>query len=540
MRSTLICIFIAFIVIGLIPIITLFLQFLMVGLHAFRNHYSQCKPYTPNVAIIVPAHNEEGVIGATIDSLVRMDYPPQHLRIYVIDDASSDATAMVINQRAREHREQVLYVPCFDKEGFGKAAVLNHGLKIILAGDWAEAVMIIDADVLFEKDTLRLMTRHLADPEVGAVTAYITEGQNPGNLMSHFVGFEYIIAQAASRRAQNVLGVLACLAGGAQLHKRASIEALGGRIDTTTLAEDTFTTLQTQSNHFRVVFDGHAIAISEEPDSISDLWKQRFRWSRGNIQISRAFRHRWFHMGDPSGIGNLFFGLIWFSTLLMPIAMILTAVALDGLFFLEYDLSWQFFRTFSMLSLVAYLFVTLFAFLIDLRTARRVWFCGFMFPGLLSIINMLIAVAPMAFAEFMTRHFNIDPWQLNHSYLLLWVNSWVALCMPAAWLVYRLDRAGVSQRITNPLLLIVGYGPLLCVITFAAYIAELMKREMKWNKTNKTGKVKQRIRFDSKPYEFEQRLKTNMRQEKRLFYYELALIAVLIFALYQRAYWGLS
>ena len=109
-----------------------------------------------------------------------------------------------------------------------------------------QALLIMDADVIYEPDSLRMMTRHLADSRVGAVTAYIKEGSRPGNYLTRFIGFEYITAQAAARRAQNVLGAVACLAGGAQLHSRANLEAIGGRIDTTSLAEDTFTTFKTQ------------------------------------------------------------------------------------------------------------------------------------------------------------------------------------------------------------------------------------------------------------------------------------------------------
>ena len=109
-----------------------------------------------------------------------------------------------------------------------------------------EALLITDADVIFEPAALRTMTRHLADPRVGAVTAYIKEGSRPGNYLTRFIGYEYVTAQAAARRGQNVLGAIACLAGGAQLHSRANLLALGGRIDTTSLAEDTFTTFETQ------------------------------------------------------------------------------------------------------------------------------------------------------------------------------------------------------------------------------------------------------------------------------------------------------
>ncbi|NNE69288.1 MAG: glycosyltransferase family 2 protein, partial [Rhodothermales bacterium] len=190
---------------------------MLVGFHGLHDHYTRVASHLPRTAIVVPAWNEDLVIGTTIDRLVSMDYPDGALRIYVVDDASTDSTPDVVKAKEIEYPGKVFHVRR-DKGGEGKAHTLNHGLKQILAEDWSEAILIIDADVIFEKDALRKMARHLADPEVGAVTAYIKEGTRPGNFMTRFIGFEYITAQAASRRAQNVMGTLFCLAGGAQLH----------------------------------------------------------------------------------------------------------------------------------------------------------------------------------------------------------------------------------------------------------------------------------------------------------------------------------
>jgi cellulose synthase/poly-beta-1,6-N-acetylglucosamine synthase-like glycosyltransferase len=297
--------FLSFLVLlGVIPVITLLIQFLLVGFHGLKNHYSKCRPYTPNVAIIIPVWNEEDVIAASIDSLMQLYYPPDRLRVYAVDDVSADATPQILAIKAQQYPGQVFNVRRPEKIGFGKAAVINHGLGVILSEPWTEAILIIDADVMLEPDALIKMTRHLADPNINAVTAYIKEGQNPGTLVSRFIGFEYIVAQAATRRAQNVLGVMACLAGGAQLHKRSNIEELGGKIDSTTLAEDTFTTFSTQLHRHHVLFDGNAVAIAEEPSRIYELWKQRFRWAQGNIQITRFFRKIWFHPHIP-GFGSV-------------------------------------------------------------------------------------------------------------------------------------------------------------------------------------------------------------------------------------------
>ncbi|HXR44004.1 MAG TPA: glycosyltransferase family 2 protein, partial [Pseudolysinimonas sp.] len=230
---------------GAVPILSTAFQFLMVPLHAFRNHYRRAEPYLPRVAVIIPAWNEENVIAATIERLLHLDYPPERVRILVVDDASTDRTPEIVRAKAAEHGASVVHLRR-PVGGQGKARTLNHGIERALADDWMQALLIIDADVIFQPDSLRRMTRHLADDRVGAVTAYVQEGSADKNYLTRSIGFEYVLAQLVGRRAQNVLHALACLAGGAQLHSRRNLEAIGGRIDASTLAEDTVTTFETQ------------------------------------------------------------------------------------------------------------------------------------------------------------------------------------------------------------------------------------------------------------------------------------------------------
>jgi len=160
--------------------------------------------------------------------------------------------------------------------------------------------------------------------------------------------------QAASRRAQNVLGVMACLAGGAQLHSRENMIAIGGAIDTSSLAEDTFTTFKTQLNGRKAIFEPNAIVWAEEPDGPVGVWKQRLRWARGNVQLTRAFKHIWFHKKYHPKLGSIKFGIIWFAIIFMPIFMILASVGLVSLYFVDFPLSWYLFNQFWILNSITY------------------------------------------------------------------------------------------------------------------------------------------------------------------------------------------
>jgi hypothetical protein len=61
--------------------------------------------------------------------------------------------------------------------------------------------------------------------------------------------------------------------------------------------------------------------------------------------------------------------------------------------------------------------------------------------------------------------------------------------MVAAWSLKKLEESGRTPWLVRPLLYLVGYGPLLCSITVAAYIQEMRGAEMRWDKTEKTGQV---------------------------------------------------
>src|SRR6185369_15768535 len=87
------------IVLGMVPTLAAFAQYLIIGWHGLRNHYSKCRDYTPRVAFVLPAWNEADVLGSSIDSLMSIDYPAGGWRIYVVDDASTDHTPEVMREK---------------------------------------------------------------------------------------------------------------------------------------------------------------------------------------------------------------------------------------------------------------------------------------------------------------------------------------------------------------------------------------------------------------------------------------------------------
>jgi len=475
----------AFVAAGAIPPVVGVYTFVLASVHVLHLRRETVAPVFPRVAIVVPAWNEAAVLGRTLDRLAALEYPREALRVYVVDDASTDATPELVREKAAEHPGLIFHLRR-EHGGQGKAHTINHGLRSIGADGWYEAILIIDADVILTAQSLRRMTRHFASEDVGAVTAYIKEGSRPENYLNRFVAFEYVTAQAVARRAQNVLGAQACLAGGAQLLTRASLEAVGARIDTSTLAEDTATTFKVQLAGRRVVFDPTAVVWAEEPRDIAGLWKQRLRWGRGNVQITRAFGRVWLRRRNGA-LGGIGFAAIWFSTTMMPVFMTLSSAGLLGLFAVDRSLSGHAFRLLLGVNVVTYLFITLSAISIDPVTGRRTWREAILFPGVVSLLFIAYAAYPPVFNH-------LKPSAAVVTAVALFAYAWQAGCMLCAALLGRLETVPVARVAVPPLLYVIGYGPLLAAMTAAAYVKELRGAEMRWEKTQKSGKIGEALR----------------------------------------------
>jgi cellulose synthase/poly-beta-1,6-N-acetylglucosamine synthase-like glycosyltransferase len=464
-------------------------QFLLAGLHFLRRPYVRVGELYPRVAVVIPAWNEAAVLARTLDHLMDLQYPVENVRVYVVDDASTDETPELVAAKSRQYPGSIIHLRR-EQGGDGKAAAINHGLREIQREDWYEAVLIIDADVILTETSLRRMTRHFGDLQIGGVTAYIKEGTARPNFINRFVGFEYITAQAAARRAQNTLSAHACLAGGAQLIRRDALEKIGGEIDTGTLAEDTVTTIRLQLAGFDVRFDGNAVVWAEEPNTVTALWKQRVRWARGNAQVSFLFRRMWLRRLRVGPLGGPSFAAIWSAVVFMPVYMLMATVGLVTLFFWDRELSITAFEALWALTGATFLFVTLSSLAMDWNTGRVCWREAFLFPGAINLVLIMFGLLGPAVTPLLSDQLN--EWGLTRGApatdaLLLFADLWLLASIAAAFAVKKIDEWGAPSWVVAPLLYLVGYGPLLCAFTVAGYLAQLRGADQRWEKTEKVG-----------------------------------------------------
>ncbi len=262
--------------------------------------------HRPLVSVVVPAYNEEKVISRTIDSLLKSQYP--NFEIVVVDDGSTDRTFETVKAQFGDLDNVSVYT----KENGGKAEALNFGWRKAQG----EVVIALDADTLFSTETLAALAHRFADPTIGAVAGNAKVG-NRINIVTKWQALEYVTSQNFDRRAFASLNCITVVPGSVGAWRRSVLEETGG-FSPDTLAEDQDLTIQVRKLGYRIGYEENAIGLTEAPDSLRNLAKQRFRWSFGTLQC--IWKHKSALLNPKYGtLGFVAMPNVWIFQVLFPL-----------------------------------------------------------------------------------------------------------------------------------------------------------------------------------------------------------------------------
>jgi cellulose synthase/poly-beta-1,6-N-acetylglucosamine synthase-like glycosyltransferase len=131
----------------------------------FRRTDAPVTEIEPDVTILIAAYNEATVIRAKLENTLALDYPSEKRQIIVVSDGATDRTDDI----AREYAADGVMLHALP-ERLGKVPALRTAEPRITG----EIVLFSDADSMYERDALRKLVRHFADPKVGAVSGHET------------------------------------------------------------------------------------------------------------------------------------------------------------------------------------------------------------------------------------------------------------------------------------------------------------------------------------------------------------------------------
>ncbi|WP_240800362.1 MULTISPECIES: bifunctional polysaccharide deacetylase/glycosyltransferase family 2 protein [Streptomyces] len=274
---------------------------------------------TEPVTVLVPAYNEKECIENTVRSLMESDHP---IEVIVIDDGSSDGTADIVDD---------LWLPnvrVVRQANAGKPEALNNGIR----NARHDIIVMMDGDTVFEPSTVRELVQPFGDPRVGAVAGNAKVG-NRDSLIGAWQHIEYVMGFNLDRRMYDVLRCMPTIPGAVGAFRREALERVGGMSDDT-LAEDTDITMAIHRDGWRVVYAERARAWTEAPESVQQLWSQRYRWSYGTMQAIWKHRRAVIDSGPSGRFGRVGLPLVSLFMVLFPLlAPLIDVFLLYGIVF---------------------------------------------------------------------------------------------------------------------------------------------------------------------------------------------------------------
>lgn len=282
----------------------------------------------PRLSVIVPCYNEEAVLARTLDAIFAAERV-ELSRVICVDDGSTDRTLDVMAEARRRYGDRLVVLT---QPNSGKATALNRGLRAVDT----ELFVSIDADTQVLPDALWRLAGHFDDGRVAAVSGQMLVGNrhsaDPAVYAAQVREYEY--ANNIDRRAFSRASLITVVPGAIGVFRTAAVRAIGG-YPRGTLSEDSYLTFLLLIRGYRTVHEPRATVVTEAPDMLPGLLKQRIRWATGKIQVvlrtpaealraRRAIRLLWVHEAFTQGVASLA-GLV--VAVAMPILLVTALVA---------------------------------------------------------------------------------------------------------------------------------------------------------------------------------------------------------------------
>ena len=240
--------------------------------------------------VLIPAHNEEAVLGLTLESLASQTRPPD--RVVVLADNCTDATVEV----ARRHHVRVVETVDNTEK---KAGALNQELARLLPdAEPRDVVLVMDADSTIAPVFLQSALGRLEDDPNLVAVGGLFYGEDGGRLLGQYQRNEYTRYQ---RLVARKLGRVFVLTGTASVIRTYALRAIAesrgpllpgpaGKVyDTRALTEDNELTLSLKTLGAQMTSPPECRVTTEIMTTWRDLWRQRLRWHRGALENIGAY-----------------------------------------------------------------------------------------------------------------------------------------------------------------------------------------------------------------------------------------------------------
>jgi 1,2-diacylglycerol 3-beta-glucosyltransferase len=241
-----------------------------------RHRPSTASDRSVRFAIVVPAHNEAFGITQTITSLRAVDYPRHAFRVIVIADNCTDDTAAVARAAGATVLERT------DDARRSKGFALSDMLPKVLADDWVDAVMVVDADSIVSPNVLALAAGRIAAGEQALQLRYGVRNADD-SWRTQLLAIAFTCFHDVRSAGREELGLSCGLRGNGMVFTRHALTLAPHQASS--LVEDLEHGLDLADVGIRVAYVHGASVLAEMPNNEDGAGSQRDRWEQGRAQF---------------------------------------------------------------------------------------------------------------------------------------------------------------------------------------------------------------------------------------------------------------
>ena len=264
----------------------------------------------PDVSVLVPVKNEEKVVGRLLNALVRLDYPKENLEVVVVEDESRDRTLEI----CKNYSAKYPWIKVFHRDtSLGKGDALNFAFR----QSTGEIIATFDADDVPEQQAVKKALRYFNCPETGAVHGFHRTLNLRESIVSRLAAYENFLYRL-SNDGKYALKLFVTFSGSNTFFRRTALERVG-LWDPKSLVEDAELSVRFARAHIATRL-APVECWQEMPARVGTLFKQRIRWSGGNMLTGVKHWNAWRSMSIAKTLDME-------ALMMSPILAVLTFVA---------------------------------------------------------------------------------------------------------------------------------------------------------------------------------------------------------------------
>lgn len=273
----------------------------------------------PSIEIIFAAYNEEQVIEKKIIKSFETNYPLNKLSLRVGTDKCSDRTDSIIEELQSKFPN--LHHRPF-KERTGKSGIINQ----LSQESKADILVLTDANILFEENTLHELVDEFNNPKVGLIGGNIQYEEHGSKGISEqedsYLKLENRVKESESRNFGAAMGA----EGGCYAIRRELFPVIPPKF----FMEDFFVSLSVIEKGYQLKFNADAICYEDVSTDQREEFKRKVRISIGNFQNLNRFKGLVFKRFTPIGFAFLSHKILRWFTPFFLILLLFSSIILSS------------------------------------------------------------------------------------------------------------------------------------------------------------------------------------------------------------------